>query len=129
LQFSKKADGIEHGTSCTSCTLSKNQTPRPTSQEQQLACEIEFSFTCTQGQKKRRKCNLKDGWTGLNGTGNHTPWKLESRRGLGQLVCWRHKLGQCSRNWSVQSDFRCLVKFCLYIKGKQSLGFNSIFGS
>jgi hypothetical protein len=43
-----------------------------------------------------------------------------SIRGLGQSVCRRPDLVQCSRNWSVRSDFECTVKFCLYRRGKHS---------
>jgi hypothetical protein len=41
-------------------------------------------------------------------------------RGLGQLVCRRHELVQCSRNWSVRSDFERTVKLCLYSREKHS---------
>jgi hypothetical protein len=41
-------------------------------------------------------------------------------RGLGQSVCRRRELVQCSRNWSVRSDFKHTVKFCLYSRGKHS---------
>jgi hypothetical protein len=45
---------------------------------------------------------------------------IASIRGSGQLVCRRRELVQCSRNWSVRSDFKRTVKFCLYSRRKHS---------